>query len=43
MEACGEDAKSAATMLLVEKLEEIVKLQVEAIKNIKIDKITSGS
>lgn len=44
--ACGEDAKSAATMLLIEKLEEIVKLQVEAIKNIKIDKITvwdSGS
>jgi flotillin len=27
-------------MLLIEKLEEIVKLQVEAIKNIKIDKIT---
>lgn len=46
MEACGDDSKSAATMLLIEKLEEIVKLQVEAIKNIKIDKITvwdSGS
>lgn len=46
MEACGADGKSAATMLLIEKLEEIVKLQVEAIKNIKIDKITvwdSGS
>lgn len=46
MDACGEDAKNAATMLLIEKLEEIVKLQVEAIKNIKIDKITvwdSGS
>lgn len=40
VEACGDDAKSAATMLLIEKLEEIVKLQVEAIKNIKIDKIT---
>lgn len=39
-DACGEDAKSAATLLLIEKLEEIVKLQVEAIKNIKIDKIT---
>ncbi len=38
--ACGEDAKSASTMLLMEKLEEIVKLQTEAIKNIKIDKIT---
>lgn len=46
MEACGDDAKSASTMLLIEKLEEIAKLQVEAIKNIKIDKITvwdSGS
>jgi flotillin len=46
MAACGEDAKSASTMLLIEKLEEIVKLQAEAIKNIKIDKITvwdSGS
>ncbi len=45
-EACGDDAKSASTMLLIEKLEEIVKLQAEAIKNIKIDKITvwdSGS
>lgn len=39
-EACGDDSKSAATMLLIEKLEEIVKLQTEAIKNIKIDKIT---
>jgi flotillin len=39
-EACGDDAKSASTMLLIEKLEEIVKLQAEAIKNIKIDKIT---
>lgn len=38
--ACGQDAKSASTVLLIEKLEEIVKLQVEAIKNIKIDKIT---
>jgi len=40
MAACGDDAKSASTMLLIEKLEEIVKLQAEAIKNIKIDKIT---
>ena len=40
VEACGDNAKSASTMLLIEKLEEIVKLQVEAIKNIKIDKIT---
>lgn len=40
VEACGNDPKSASTMLLLEKLEEIVKLQAEAIKNIKIDKIT---
>jgi flotillin len=40
VEACGDDVKSASTMLLIEKLEEIVRLQTEAIKNIKIDKIT---
>ncbi len=40
VQACGDDAKSASTLLLIEKLEEIVKLQTEAIKNIKIDKIT---
>ncbi len=46
VEACGDDARSASNMLLIEKLEEIVKAQAEAIKNIKIDKITvwdSGS
>lgn len=40
VQSCGADAKSAATMLMVEKIEEIAKLQVEAIKNIKIDKVT---
>jgi flotillin len=40
IQACGDDAKSASTMLLIEKLEELVKTQAEAIKNIKIDKIT---
>lgn len=39
VEACST-SQDAATMLMVEKLEEIVKLQTEAIKNIKIDKIT---
>ncbi len=46
IESCGGDAKAAATLLMVEKIEEMVKLQVEAIKNIKIDKVTvwdSGS
>jgi flotillin len=40
VESTGGDAKAAATLLLIEKLEEIVRLQVEAIKNIKIDRIT---
>jgi flotillin len=38
--ACGSESKDLVTLLLVEKLEEVVKLQTEAIKNIKIDKIT---
>lgn len=38
--ACGGNPREAATMLLVEKMEEMVKLQTEAIKNLKIDKIT---
>jgi len=40
------DAKAAATLLLIEKMEELVARQVEAIQNLKIDKITvwdSGS
>ena len=37
--SCGDNARDAATMLIVEKLEEIVKLQIEAIRNIKIDKV----
>lgn len=44
--ACGDDARGASTMLLIEKLEEIVRLQADAIKQLKIDKITvwdSGS
>jgi flotillin len=40
VESCRGDAKSAATLLLVEKIENLVAYQVEAIKNIKIDKIT---
>jgi flotillin len=34
------DARSAATLLMIEKLEEVVAKQVEAIRNLKIDKIT---
>jgi flotillin len=34
------DAKAAATLLMVEKIESMVSAQVEAIRNLKIDKIT---
>jgi flotillin len=40
VKSCAGDAKAAATLLMIEKLEEIVAHQVEAIKNLKIDKIT---
>ncbi len=40
VDACKENPQEAATMLMIEKLEEIAKLQAEAIKNIKIDKVT---
>jgi len=38
--SCSGNAKSAATLLMIEKLEALVAKQVEAIKNLKIDKIT---
>ena len=38
--SAGGDAKAAATLLMVEKIEEIVARQTEAIANLKIDKIT---
>jgi len=38
--SCNGDARAAATLLMTEKIEDIVALQVEAIKNLKIDKIT---
>ena len=38
--SCAGDARAAATLLMIEKIEEIVARQVEAIKNLKIDKIT---
>ncbi|MBN2318980.1 MAG: flotillin family protein [Acidobacteria bacterium] len=38
--SCGGDARAAATFLMVEKIEEIVEKQVEAISKLKIDKIT---
>ena len=44
--SAGGDVKAAATLLMVEKIEEIVARQTEAIANLQIDKITvwdSGS
>lgn len=38
--SCNGDAKAAATLLMIEKIEQMVAMQVEAIKNLKIDKIT---
>lgn len=38
--SCHGDAKAASTLLMIEKIEEIVATQVEAIKNLKIDKVT---
>lgn len=38
--AAGGDANAAVQLMLVDKIEELVKIQVEAIKNLKIDKVT---
>jgi flotillin len=38
--SCSGDPRSAATLLMIEKIENVVAKQVEAIKNLKIDKIT---
>src|SRR5688500_13821023 len=40
VQSANNDARAAATLLLTEKLEQLVTLQVEAIKAIKIDKVT---
>jgi flotillin len=40
VESVGGDAQAASTFLMIEKLEELVARQVEAISNLKIDKIT---
>jgi flotillin len=40
VDAAGGDAQKAAMLMIADKLPEIVKTQVEAIKNLKIDKIT---
>ncbi|CAM1359678.1 Flotillin [Tenacibaculum sediminilitoris] len=40
VQAAGNDSQNAALLLIADKLPELVKLQSEAIKNIKIDKVT---
>jgi flotillin len=40
VDSAGGDVKAAATLLMVEKIEEIVARQTEAIANLQIDKIT---
>lgn len=40
VKAAGGDTNSAFQLLMIEKLPELVKTQVEAVKNIKIDKVT---
>lgn len=40
VKATGNDSQSAVMMMIADKLPELVKTQVEAIKNLKIDKIT---
>jgi flotillin len=40
VKSAGGDPKAAATLLMVEKIEDIVARQTEAIANLKIDKIT---
>ena len=40
VDAAGGDANSAVKLMISDKLEELVRTQVEAIKNIKIDKVT---
>ncbi len=40
VKSAGGDADAALKLLIADKLEDLMKIQVEAIKNIKIDKIT---
>lgn len=46
VKAAGGDPRNATSLMIVDKIEEIIRMQSEAIKNIKIDKVTvwdSGS
>ncbi len=40
VKSCAGDSQAAATLLMIEKIEEMVKVQTEAIRNLKIEKVT---
>ena len=40
VEAAGGDPDSAVKLIIADKIQELMQIQVEAIKNIKIDKVT---
>jgi flotillin len=40
VQSAGGDSDAALKLLIADKLEELMKVQVDAIKNIKIDKVT---
>ena len=40
VDAAGGDPNAAIQLMLVDKIEELVKIQVEAVKNLNIDKVT---
>ena len=40
VQAAGGDASYALRLMLADKMEELIRIQVEAVKNIKIDKVT---
>ncbi len=40
VQSCDGDARAASTLLMIEKIENIVSSQVEAVKNLQIDKVT---
>lgn len=40
VEAAGQNADAAVKLIIADKLEDLTRIQVEAIKNIKIDKVT---
>ena len=40
VDAAGGDAAAAARLMLTDKMEDLIRIQVEAVKNVKIDKVT---